>query len=298
MTRQTWDKALAIWQKAGKEGIILGRTQLASILSVSDREAREILFSLKHLNLIRCDSSIMEACSGEVVLAIGDLHIPYQDDAAIEAALSYAERRGINTICLMGDIMDFYQISSFGKNPLRSKRLFEEIKQGKEFLQSLRNRFPEAKIIYYAGNHEERLARYIYDKAPQLSELIDNFLPEKLGIPELNMTFEENPFKIGKLWYLHGHEKGKGSYNPEWITNVVMGSVYDHFITFHYHRSQDKVFKRIGGRYFRASSVGYLAGEMDYARMNKWQQGFALITYFEDGEFSIENKTIINGKVF
>jgi len=295
---ELWRKSLSLWEKAQSINETITRDQLAEYLSISDRTAGNILFALRNRNLINCESKKIAVNDGVVELALGDLHIPFQDDAAVDACLSYADNLNPSIISIMGDMLDFYQISTFSKNPIRSKRLFEEIKQGKEFLTMLRERYPQARIIYYEGNHENRLSRYILQNAPQLAELLDGFLPDKLGLESLNIEYHTVPFAIGKLWHLHGHEKGAGSYNPEYITNVMMQYIYDHYMVWHYHRSQDKTFKRIADRYWQACSVGHLAGEMDYALMNKWQQGFAIVRYMADGEFSIDNKKIIRGVVY
>jgi hypothetical protein len=77
-----------------------------------------------------------------------------------------------------------------------------------------------------------------------------------------------------------------------------MQYIYDHFIVFHYHRTQDKIYKGLGDRCFKTSSVGHLAGSFEYAQLNKWNQGFAIVTYKTDGDFIIENKTVINGEIY
>jgi len=296
--REIWAKAVLVYAKTKQTGQTIGREALAEVLGVSDRMSGQLLFALRNRDIINYDPQRFDSADDDVCLIMGDLHIPFQDDAAIAAMLDYADTCQPNIIAIMGDMLDFYQISTFSKHPIRSKRLFEEITQGTEFLRMLRDRYPAARIILYEGNHEARLTKYVLDKAPQLAELLDDFLPDKLKLKEIGVEYITTPFQIGKLWYLHGHEKGAGSYNPEYITNVMMQYVYDHFIVLHYHRRQDKVYKRIGNRYLRASAIGYLAGEMDYAKMNKWQQGFAIVRYHQDGEFSIDNKTIINGQVY
>ena len=295
--REIWQKACLVFAKSTQLGQPISRTQLSKLLGISDRMAGNILWSLRNRELIGTNAHQIDT-NGDVELAIGDLHIPFQDDIAIDACLRYADQHNPTIISIMGDMLDFYQISTFSKNPLRSKRLFQEIEQGKAFLTTLRERYPNARIIYYEGNHEARLTKYILDKAPQLAELLTGFLPDKLGLGALNIEYHSVPFRIGRLWHLHGHEKGAGSYNPEYITNVLMQYIYDHFITFHYHRSQEKLYKRLGDRYWKAASIGHLAGQMDYSIMNKWQQGFAIIRYQQDGEFSIDSRTIINGQVY
>jgi len=291
-------KAAALWQHAQAEGKTITRDEMAQVLNISDRRAGEILFALKNRNLLNYEPKHIEVEAGAVEIAIGDIHIPYQDDMAVAACLDYADSVKPSIISVMGDMLDCYNISTFDKNPLRSKRLFEEINQGKAFLTMLRERYPQARIIFYEGNHEERISRYILRNASQLAELLETLLVDKLGLNELEIEYHNTPFQIGNLWHMHGHEKPSGQGNPEYITNVMMQFVYDHFICFHFHRSQTKLYRRIGDRFWKACAVGYLAGQMDYMKLNKWQQGFAVIHYRADGEFSVDNKTIINGQVY
>jgi len=158
--------------------------------------------------------------------------------------------------------------------------------------------FPDTKITFYRGNHEERIERYIYNKAPELSELVDTLLIDKLELNKLNIQYITEPYALGKLWHLHGHEKPSGSYNPEYILNVFNQYVGDHFVVFHYHRTQSKTFKRIGNRFWNTYAVGCLCGDLEYARLNKWQNGFGVCYYDDNGDFTFDNKTILNGIIY
>lgn len=107
-----------------------------------------------------------------------------------------------------------------------------------------------------------------------------------------------DPFSFGKLWILHGHEKPGGAYNPEYITNVIWQYVHDHFCVGHFHRGQEKVFKNISGDTFWACSIPYLAGKMDYAPLNKWNQGFVRVDYSNNGNFRGRMLKIIDGEIY
>ncbi len=48
---------------------------------------------------------------------IGDLHIPYQDNDAIEAAFDEMEKQNIESLLINGDMLDFYQLSFHEKDP-------------------------------------------------------------------------------------------------------------------------------------------------------------------------------------
>jgi hypothetical protein len=142
------------------------------------------------------------------------------------------------------------------------------------------------------------MERYIFKQAPQLADLTEGLLEDKLELPELNIEYVINPFQIGRLWHLHGHEKTGGSYNAEYITNVLWSYVLDNFIAAHFHRSQQKIFKSIDGSAYWTGVVGYLATELDWARLNKWTKGFGIVRYDDNWNFRAELKTILNGEVY
>ena len=47
---------------------------------------------------------------------IGDLHIPYHDEDAIETACDKMEAEGVDSILINGDLLDFYQLSFHEKD--------------------------------------------------------------------------------------------------------------------------------------------------------------------------------------
>lgn len=88
---------------------------------------------------------------GTIVIA-SDIHIPFQDKAAVKAFLSYVKERQPEVIVLNGDVLDMFMLSRFtkgeGRNPL------EEIKMCQALLGTLRSTCPNSEIFYVIGNHE------------------------------------------------------------------------------------------------------------------------------------------------
>jgi predicted phosphodiesterase len=295
--RNTWGKIVTLEKEFKRRGEKYGRRMIGETMQVSDGIARMLEFALYNKDIIRYAPNTIDTTDGEAVGVITDVHIPYHDDAALEAASTEFEKAKVDTIVLLGDVIDFYKVSRFIKNPTH-KSVNQEIADTRSFLTNLRNRFPDAKIIYKKGNHEDRMDAYIMGNASEIYELVDDLLEIKLGLRDLNIDFIEDPFRIGKLWFLHGHEKPGGSYNPEYICNVMFKYVLDHFIVGHFHRNQTKPFKQISGKMFWGGALGYLAGEMDYAKINQWNQGVAIIRFDSTGHFKPEIKTIVDGEVY
>lgn len=232
-------------------------------------------------------------------LVIADLHIPYHDPVAVSTVFDYVEANYTkpDIVVILGDLLDFYKVSYFAKDPTKMS-IKDELDMGYTFLLGLRDEYPDARIIYYEGNHEQRLNRYLMERASEVYELVEGLIEDKLHLDELQIEYVTNPFRIGKLWHLHGHEKAGRGGNPEYITNVIWKYVHDNFIVGHFHRSQEKVFKSIDGTLYWGGAVGHLATTMDYAKLNNWTQGFAIIHYDNTGNFVTELKTIHNGAVY
>ena len=56
----------------------------------------------------------------ENAVVINDIHFPYQDDKALQLTLKIIKAYQPDIIFINGDAMDFYAISKFSKEPLRS----------------------------------------------------------------------------------------------------------------------------------------------------------------------------------
>ena len=294
---ELWRKALIIWEK--EDGKI-GRHRLAKLLQIPESLARNILFALRNRDFLSL--KVEEQCDlndEEIELILSDLHIPFHDKLAVELVFDYLEKERIEPtiITILGDLVDFYKISDFVHNPT-SEGIGEELEIAREFLVDLRSRYPNARIIYYEGNHEQRLNRYVVKNAKEIYELVEDLIEVKLGLENLNIEYVTKPFRIGRLWHLHGHEKVRGGYNPEYITNVIWKYVHDNFIVGHFHRNQEKVFKNIAGDLYWGGAVGHLATTFEYAILNNWTQGFCVVKYDSDGRFKANVKTIHEGIIF
>lgn len=296
LTTTEWGNLLLLEKEFKRRGENLSRENLMKLLHVPLNRARTYQFALENRDVIAFNPMNVEVYEDRTELILSDLHIPFHDEIAIEAALNYADGFRITDITLLGDFIDFYKISRFTKDPTE-RSVSEELAIGKAFLTMLTKRFPNAKIRYKMGNHEARLAVYIMSQAKEIYDLVDNLLETRLGLKELGIELITEPFRVGKLWHLHGHEKTGGSYNPEYATNVIWNYVFDHFIAGHFHRGQEKIYKRIDDHIFYGGIVGYLAKELDYAMLNKWTKGFAIVNYASDGMFRVRLHNIFNGQV-
>lgn len=110
--------------------------------------------------------------NGKVLIG-SDFHIPFQDKDAVDCFIDKAIELQPEAIVINGDLLDFYRLSKFAKGEGRNP--MEEIIEAQTILKVLRTKCPNSKIYYPIGNHENRLEKYIYDKAPEIVSIVDNF---------------------------------------------------------------------------------------------------------------------------
>jgi predicted phosphodiesterase len=130
--------------------------------------------------------------SYERSLFVSDIHAPYQDDKAISAMLNFARWFEPHTIFIMGDLVDFYAISKFIKDPYRALELQAEIDVSIAILQNIRNTCKKARIYLLRGNHEYRLQKYLWTNAKELAGLKALDLRELLKLKSLDIEYLEN----------------------------------------------------------------------------------------------------------
>jgi predicted phosphodiesterase len=224
------------------------------------------------------------------ILIISDTHFPYHDKKALTTAINYKDN--IDTIILLGDMMDFYSLSSFAKNP-NLPGIRDELKICREFLTYLRSKFRNAQIIYYEGNHEIRLARYIFQHAPAIAGLETMLFKTELDFHNLSIQFVENGtcLKVGSLHLLHGNEAGcRGGIN---IARTMLLKTNDNCAFGNFHKTQSHSGRDLDGGEFVNFAIGCLCGlKPRYLPINQWNLGFATVDLYKN-EFDFQNKRIL-----
>jgi predicted phosphodiesterase len=136
-------------------------------------------------------------------IVLSDIHFPYQDDKALKAVYKFLEQHPVDTIILNGDILDFYDVSSFDKDPSRINSLQKEIDMANKFFSQLRKRH-SGRIIFIGGNHDaDRLERYL-KKHPELYSLNALKIDRILNLNEYGIDFYRDEFRLGSLKIIHG----------------------------------------------------------------------------------------------
>lgn len=242
-----------------------------------------------------------ELCANRVLI-LSDLHVPYQDNAAVDAALEYGQSFKPDAVLINGDLFDFYQLSRFEKDPSKLGPA-EELRRGKQFFEHVIDRLG-APIYFKLGNHDERFEKYIFNVAPLLAkefpDIAKGYWRGPSGIDELGITVidDQRPVMFHGLRILHGHEKGRGISSPVNPARGAFMRLLCSVLEGHGHRTSEHTERTADGAIIACRTTGCLCGLWpDYARINKWDHGFATVSGDGD-EYHLELHRIVNGKVY
>jgi len=232
----------------------------------------------------------------------GDTQIPFHDNAAIKAAVEWFKKKEVNTLFINGDLVDFYGISFYQKDP-RKRKFTDEVDSTRQFLGWLRSEFPDAAIYYNMNaNHELRWEKWLMQKAQEV-----------FGMPEFELDFilRLNEFKIiplktydhcliGKLPVFHGHTIFGRFGNQVSKAKTVFDKLKHGAIVSHVHVTDEHNTKdQVSGKMFTCWTVGCLMHlNIEYnPHGNQYNHGVAYIETDKEGNYSVENKRIYDGKV-
>lgn len=233
------------------------------------------------------------------ILILSDLHFPYQNNMAVEVALDYGKLKKVDCILINGDLIDFANISRHDKD-WRSRSINDEFESVRTFLKSLRLNFPNTRIIYKHGNHDERWEKFLYVKAPEIFDVADFQLEVLLRLGELKIETvkDKRPIRLGKLTVLHGHElMGMGGVNP---ARATFTKTLEDTLVGHYHRTSSHSEPTMNNRLINVHSQGCLCDMQPmFMPINKWNLGFSYVELnIKTDEYFLDNKKIVNNKIY
>jgi predicted phosphodiesterase len=245
----------------------------------------------------------VEQTSEEVVtvrhreINISDIHIPYHDPYAWQLTLNITRQVKPTTINILGDALDFYQLSTFDKDPkqMENGRLQEDLDQWYRMVRDLQRAAPKkCKYKYLPGNHEDRLRRYL-NRNPELYGLRALELPALMRLEELGIEYYEAEIEVvaDLLVIKHGDVvrkdsafSAKGELEKEkYAISTITG--HTHRLGTHYARTRSRVVK--------AHENGCLCLlKPEYVKNPNWQHGITMTTHFGGELFHVEDIPYFN----
>ena len=231
---------------------------------------------------------------------IADLQVPFHDPQAIDICFDYLTKNKIDCLFINGDLLDFYAISQYVKDP-RERDFEGEYEAALEMLLYIRQAFDVP--IYYNldANHEARWGKYMAGKAPELLGIKLFTIEDLLKLDELRIHYikDIHHIKIGKLPVIHGDTVfrfGPGVFPAKRLFDKVKSSC----IASHVHRTSEYTDRSpLTDEMSTCWTTGHLMHpNVDYAKhTDQYNQGFAIIEVEAGGDYQVHNKRIYKGKV-
>jgi predicted phosphodiesterase len=231
------------------------------------------------------------------ILILSDVHLPYHSIDAITAAFSFATKEKPDAILLNGDLLDFFSLSRFVKDP-KARSFAHELEAFRRFFEIVQATFG-VKVYYKLGNHEERYQHFLWMKAGELEGVQEFDLSNiiKARAEGVEVIKDKRIIKLGALNVLHGHEFGGSIFSP---VNIARGLFLRGKVSAmqgHNHQTSEHTESNMNGEITTTFSLGCLCElNPSYLPINKWNHGFAMVDV--DGQdFHVRNYRIHKGQV-
>jgi hypothetical protein len=230
---------------------------------------------------------------------LGDAHAPHQDPVAVRLALGFLGWFAPQTLYLIGDIADFYQVSRFDKDPQRLLALQDDLDACVDFLADVRKAVgPRCRVVFLEGNHEDRLARYLHPR-PEIAGLRSMRLPDLLGLGGLKI--EHRPY-AGPLVHPgtdflveHGDRVSRqsGATAKSMLDARGMSGISGHTHRLGAHYRTDEGGEKV---WYENGCLCDVRPSYVKGRPN-WQQGFSVMHQWGN-RFEVEQVRVASGRIF
>ena len=144
-----------------------------------------------------------------------DFHGIFRDKKTCKLLFDFIKRQKPDEIILAGDVIDFYSISKFLKDPRRKWDVQKEVDDAYTILVDLKRSAPRAKIHYIEGNHETRLQKFLWGKSPALTTIRNLQFEKLMELDKLKVKYHtaKKGYQFGDLFIYHGSlVRAKGGY--------------------------------------------------------------------------------------
>lgn len=229
---------------------------------------------------------------------ISDTHIPYFDPFAWQLTLNIVRAVQPTTVNVLGDALDFYQLSTFDKNPERLKDggLQEDLDQWYRMARDLQRAAPAAcKFKFVPGNHEDRLRRYL-NRNPELFGLRALELPSLMRLDELGFEYFADEIEIVPNLLLGKHGivvrkdsaySAKGELEREkYAISTITG--HTHRMGTHYTTTRLGLVKAHENGCLCLQNPEFVTG------LPNWQMGATMTTHYGGDVFHVEDIPYFN----
>jgi predicted phosphodiesterase len=239
---------------------------------------------------------------GKSIVCLFDLHVPYHHKESLSIARQIIKDVQPEDVIFGGDVVDFFQLSTFNNDTSRAKTTQQELDEWYDVAKEIKECAKNATFYHIIGNHEKRLQNWLNANGG-LDSLRALKLESLLRLDELGIEHGRVvSYLNNRLVILHGryYSSIQGSAAKKecktraFQQSILMGHVH-HCGQFEMNGPISKV---VG------YEVGALCVDSWYSQDDKfWQRGIAVITIDGDN-FDVElirienNKALFRGKVY
>ena len=256
------------------------------------------------------------------VVLVGDQQAPYHNKKLHKTFCAWLDEWRPDEGVLIGDTIDFPDISRHPDNPEQDATLQECIDSGYEILYEYRESSEKTHWQKLSGNHDERLRRATIDQFRKAYNIRRGKLPEEaaesplLTVPHLlrldelgidyidpDGDYEQAQVKLSPyLAARHGWIARKGSGASALATlehlgySVVVGHTHRQSLV---HKTRHDINGELAT--FAACETGCMAeieGGLGYAVTPDWQNGWATATIWPNGTFRLDLATYVDGHLY
>jgi hypothetical protein len=203
-----------------------------------------------------------------------------------------------NGVVQLGDALDFWQLSTYDKDPARKNTIMDDIDEWNKALTEWCVLLGEGSEIHLLeGNHEARLHRYVSRHARELHEIVKPLpsllhLKERSAVGHVKFTWHPytkwNSCVIGDCVLFHGF------YFNQHVAATNLAKYRRNTISGHTHRVQ-----HVADGHHYSISLGHGSDENLTAHQptpTGWRQALAVLTVAADKSTTVEVIMVNNGK--
>lgn len=229
----------------------------------------------------------------EKSLFLSDIHAPYEDDKSMKVVREFSEWFKPQKVFILGDLVDFYQLSRFSKDPKRMDHLQDDIDCARACLEQIRTANPKATIWLFEGNHETRLRRWLWDH-PEISSLRSLTIHELLTLHQYDVHWVpgNDRFIHHGIYLEHGDVIRQQS---AYTARAMLDRRGVSGLSGHTHRMGSHYLTNMGGDFVWIENGCLCSRSPEYAKSPNWQNGFS-VGYFRDERFTLSQICIPDGK--
>lgn len=263
----------------------------------------DVVSSLKPLEVVvpRNRKIVPESRKAKKVIFVSDTHAPFEDQTAIDIACQIIADEQPDILVHLGDLVDFYSISKYEKDPTRRILLQDELEAAARVLGKFDQSVSKsARKIFVPGNHEERLSKYIKHNAPALAGVPHLQLNNLLGLENLGWEYIEHDLELfpeflikhGDLVRQNSGYSARGEIDRSWMSGI---SGHTHRLALYTYTPKLRHLRTQQPAFWVENGCLCTLDPEWMADSPNWQQGFTIL-HFYDHEIIPEFVHIVFGK--